>query len=85
MRTTIDIDEHLLREAMRLSGLPTKKAKVEAGLWLLIEVHMQMGIRQEATCAWIESTMISPGQPKPGRARAPLVPQSTARECGFSH
>jgi Arc/MetJ family transcription regulator len=26
MRTTIDIDDHLLREAMRLSGISSKKA-----------------------------------------------------------
>jgi Arc/MetJ family transcription regulator len=30
MRTTIDIDERLLRHAMRLGGFDTKKAAVEA-------------------------------------------------------
>jgi Bacterial antitoxin of type II TA system, VapB len=41
MRITIDIDDNLMREAMRLSGLPTKKATVEAALRLLIQTHSQ--------------------------------------------
>ncbi|MGA9526797.1 MAG: type II toxin-antitoxin system VapB family antitoxin [Terriglobales bacterium] len=32
MRTTIDIDEGLMSKAMRLSGLTTKKAVVDAAL-----------------------------------------------------
>ena len=32
MRTTLDIDEKLLKEAMKVSGTSTKKATVEAGL-----------------------------------------------------
>jgi Arc/MetJ family transcription regulator len=39
MRTTIDIDDTLMRKAMRLSGLTTKKAVVEAALRLLIQTH----------------------------------------------
>src|SRR5260370_24942931 len=45
MRTTIDIDDALMRKAMRLSGLTTKKAVVEAALRLLIKTHSQVGIR----------------------------------------
>jgi len=45
MRTTIDIDDALMRKAMRLSGLTTKKAVVEAALRLLIQTHSQAGIR----------------------------------------
>jgi len=41
MRTTIDIDDNLMRKAMRLSGLTTKKAAVEAALRLLIQTHAQ--------------------------------------------
>jgi len=37
MRTTIDIDDALMRKAMRLSGLTTKKAVVEAALRLLVQ------------------------------------------------
>jgi Arc/MetJ family transcription regulator len=46
MRTTIDIDATLMRKAMRLSGLTTKKAVVEAALRLLIQTHSQAGIRR---------------------------------------
>ena len=45
MRTNIDIDDQLIREAMQKSGAPTKKAAVEAGLRLLLDVHSQADIR----------------------------------------
>jgi Arc/MetJ family transcription regulator len=41
MRTTLDIDGALMRKAMRLSGLSTKKAVVEAALRLLIQTRSQ--------------------------------------------
>jgi Arc/MetJ family transcription regulator len=41
MRTTIEIDDALMRKAKRLSGLTTKKAVVEAALRLLIQTHSQ--------------------------------------------
>jgi Arc/MetJ family transcription regulator len=37
MRTNIEIDDQLLAKALRLSGLRTKRAAVEAGLRALIE------------------------------------------------
>jgi Arc/MetJ family transcription regulator len=46
MRTNIDIDDQLMRQAMRRSGARTKKAAVEAGLRLLAETHAQASIRQ---------------------------------------
>ncbi len=39
MRTTIDIDAALMRKAMRLSGLTTKKTVVEAALRLLVQTY----------------------------------------------
>ena len=45
MRTNIDIDDRLMRQAMRRSGAPTKKAAVEAGLRLLADTHAQGMIR----------------------------------------
>lgn len=45
MRTNIEIDDRLMREAMRHSGAQTKKATVEAALRLLIETHAQSAIR----------------------------------------
>ncbi len=45
MRTNIEIDDRLMRRAMRQSGARTKKAAVEAGLRLLTETHAQGDIR----------------------------------------
>jgi Arc/MetJ family transcription regulator len=46
VRTNIDIDDHLMAQAMRCSGARTKKAAVEAGLRLLTETHAQGSIRR---------------------------------------
>jgi Arc/MetJ family transcription regulator len=46
MRTNIEIDDRLMRQAMRCSGARTKKAAVEAGLRLLAETHAQGSIRK---------------------------------------
>ena len=46
MRTNIEIDDRLMRQAMRSSGARTKKAAVEAGLKLLVEIRAQGGIRK---------------------------------------
>jgi Arc/MetJ family transcription regulator len=44
MRTNIVIDQRLMSEAMRLTGLPTKKAVVEEALHTLIRLKKQQGI-----------------------------------------
>lgn len=41
MRTTLDIDENLLNEAMKVSGTSTKKATVEAGLHELLRKKLR--------------------------------------------
>jgi len=46
MRTNIDIDDTLMREAMLRSGARTKRAAVEAGLRLLAETNAQGSIRK---------------------------------------
>jgi len=46
MRTNIDIDDRLMREAMRSSGARTKRAAVEQGLRLLIQTRGQRSIRR---------------------------------------
>ena len=46
MRTNIDIDDSLMRQAMRRSGAATKKAAVEEGLRLLVKTHSQASIRR---------------------------------------
>ena len=46
MRTNIDIDDRLMREAMRRSGAPTKKATVETALQLLVQTLAQSSVRR---------------------------------------
>ena len=46
MRTNIVIDDELMLEAARLSGLPSKREIVEAGLRLLVQMKQQEKIRQ---------------------------------------
>jgi Arc/MetJ family transcription regulator len=46
MRTNIEIDDRLMKQAMRSSGTRTKKAAVEAGLRLLVQLRAQTGIRK---------------------------------------
>jgi predicted nucleic acid-binding protein/Arc/MetJ family transcription regulator len=53
MRTNIDIDDRLMREAMRSSGARTKRAAVEEGLRLLIQTRTQSSIRRlRGTVTW---------------------------------
>lgn len=46
MRISIDINDCLMREAMRSIGVRTHKAAVEAGLRLIIDIHAQQSIRR---------------------------------------
>ena len=45
MRTNIVIDDKLMDEAIKLTGLKTKKAVVETGLKLLIRLRKQERIK----------------------------------------
>ena len=49
MRTNIEIDDGLIAEAMQLGGHPTKKAAVEHGLRLLVQLARQ---REAAQALW---------------------------------
>jgi Arc/MetJ family transcription regulator len=46
MRTNIVIDDHLMAEALRLTGLKTKKEAVELGLRTLVRLGKQEQIRR---------------------------------------
>ena len=46
MRTNIEIDDRLVRQAMKASGARTKKAAVEAALQLLIDTYAQRAFRR---------------------------------------
>ena len=44
MRTNIEIDDKLMRQAMRATGARTKRAAVEAGLRTVIRIERQSRI-----------------------------------------
>jgi len=46
MRTNIVIEDELMQKAMRATGFTTKRAVVQAGLRLLLQVKAQSGIRR---------------------------------------
>jgi Arc/MetJ family transcription regulator len=46
MRTNIDIDDDLIKEAMRLTGIKTKKAVVEAALAQMLSLKKQERIKE---------------------------------------
>jgi Arc/MetJ family transcription regulator len=53
MRTNIDIDDDLLREAMAASGLSTKKATVEEALrQLVLNHHRRKALDSLAGIGW---------------------------------
>ena len=45
MRTTIEIDDKLMAETLKLTGLKTKRQAVEAGLKTLLRRHLQLEFR----------------------------------------
>jgi Arc/MetJ family transcription regulator len=46
MRTNIVIDDQLMADAMRVTGLKTKRDTVEAGLRALLRLEMQAEFRK---------------------------------------
>ncbi len=53
MRTNIELDDELIRKAMRASGTTTKRAAVEAALQLMVRLKAQEGARRlRGTVAW---------------------------------
>jgi Arc/MetJ family transcription regulator len=46
MRTNIVIDDELMKEALKLTGLKTKREAVEQGLKTLVRLHRQEKIRK---------------------------------------
>jgi Arc/MetJ family transcription regulator len=46
MRTNIVIDDKLMNEALKATGLKTKKEAVELGLQTLIKLNKQAGIKE---------------------------------------
>jgi Arc/MetJ family transcription regulator len=46
MRTNVVVDDDLMKSALAVSGLRTKKDAIEAGLKLLVQVRSQKEIRR---------------------------------------
>jgi Arc/MetJ family transcription regulator len=46
MRTNIVIDDKLMKETLRLTGLKTKREAVELGLRTIVRLRKQEGIRR---------------------------------------
>ena len=46
MRTNIEIEDDLMRQAMKASGAKTKKGAVEAAMRLTVQLKAQEGIRK---------------------------------------
>lgn len=54
MRTNIDLDEDLLREAMKLSKISTKKEVVNAGLQEIINLHRVASLKElQGKVKWV--------------------------------
>ena len=45
MRTNIEIDDKLMRDALRMTGLKTKREAVELGLQTLVRLGQQEAVR----------------------------------------
>ena len=46
MRTNIEIDDKLMKQAMKAAGVTTKKAAVEEALRRMVQLQRQGGIRK---------------------------------------
>lgn len=46
MRTNIVIDDELMKDALRATGLKTKREAVELGLRTVLRLHRQQAIRR---------------------------------------
>ena len=46
MRTNVVIDDKLMAQALRVSGCRTKRAAIETGLRLLIQINSQKKLRE---------------------------------------
>jgi Arc/MetJ family transcription regulator len=67
LRTNIDIDDRLMRQALRASGRTTKRAVVDEALELLVWTRSQAGIRK------LRGRIRWEGDLEAGRATRPAV------------
>ena len=81
MRTNIVIEDRLIQQAMRATGLSTKRAVVEAGLKLLVQVKAQTGTHYTVRQASYDLRKLRGKHlvTKPGRSHRYHVPPEGAR------
>lgn len=78
MPTNVDLDEKLVAEALRVTGLRTKKALIEEGLRALIRFHQQSEVRKlRGMLPWHEpdSPSTEGSTPKAGKGKAGAGPR----------
>jgi Arc/MetJ family transcription regulator len=73
MRTNIEIDDRLIREALRLTGLRTKREAVDLALRELVARHRQLGVlKLRGRVEWVgdlQSSRQGRGATAPRRGR----------------
>jgi Arc/MetJ family transcription regulator len=74
MRTNIEIDDHLMREVLRLTGLGTKRAAVDFAMRELVARHQQLGVlKLRGRIQWEGDLDVSRqgrvGEPRPSARR----------------
>jgi Arc/MetJ family transcription regulator len=68
MRTNIEIDDKLMAQALKLTGLPTKRAVVEEGLRLMVRLRRQaQGLKALRGLGW-EGDIDEIRQDRPSRS-----------------
>ncbi|HEY8055223.1 MAG TPA: type II toxin-antitoxin system VapB family antitoxin [Terriglobales bacterium] len=82
MRTNIDIDDALMRKAMRAAGTQTKKATVEAALQLLVRVRGQAAFLKSFGAGHIVETCAKSPRRAPPHSCASFTPEFKPRAGG---
>lgn len=78
MATNVDLDEKLVAEALRVTGLRTKKALIEEGLRALIRFHHQSEVRDlRGMLPWQDPDVLPAEAPaaKAGKGKAGADPR----------
>ena len=69
MRTNIEIDDELMDEALKLTGLPSKRAVVEEGLRLMVRLRKQTrALKSLKGLGWegdLDEMRLDPSSPRP--------------------
>lgn len=82
MRTNIDIDDKLMRAAMKATGANSKRAAVEASMRLAVQLHKQgEAIRKLRGLGWEGNLDEMRGSPFPFREQEPQQKAAKPHAC----